>query len=243
MNLIFVSSSDFCLPILESILAAERDSLTLWQVFERQYLDLMDNVNAKEFETKAINPGWWLEPGFLDKVRQQLKSKSNSIDSKVHLATVITQPNTWNHSKELYNPVAKFCLENNIPIFQPTKLNQEISQLKEHIPNCDLGFLASFGQILNQEVLDYPKFGFVNWHPSKLPCYRGATPMQTAIRRGDQNTALSWLEMTKAMDAGNIWLQIEVNILATDTITNLSTKMGQLGAQTWAFGALGKLLS
>lgn len=91
-----------------------------------------------------------------------------------------------------------------IPYFQPEKLkNSEfIKQLKELSP--DLFIVASYGKIIPKEVLNIPKLGAINIHPSLLPRWRGPSPIQSAILAGDKETGTTIMLMDQEMDHGGI---------------------------------------
>ena len=74
-------------------------------------------------------------------------------------------------------PVKEFCLEHNIPVFQPTKLRDgtALAQIQELAP--ELIVVAAYGRILPDEILNYPAKGCINVHSSLLPRYRGAAPI------------------------------------------------------------------
>jgi methionyl-tRNA formyltransferase len=82
--------------------------------------------------------------------------------------------------------------------------------------------------------LDIPKHGFVNWHPSKLPKYRGASPIQSVILSQETDSALTWIQMTKEMDAGDIILQIPYKLNQLETFDTLANQNAELGKDTWA---------
>jgi methionyl-tRNA formyltransferase len=151
----------------------------------------------------------------------------------VELLGVVTQPDTELRGKILKNPIATYCKKYNIPCFQPEKINTQVEYFAQQFPNIDLCIVASFGQIISEEILVLPKFGCINWHPSELPKYRGATPIQTALINGDTKSALSWIQMTNEMDAGDI-IQQEIYIITLEeTFTDLATSMCTLGIRTW----------
>lgn len=199
----------------------------------------------KSFETPIIN--FWES---LEKIINN-NSQSNSQDHKfqilkkpiaaflwvfwlhlpVDLSLVVSQPDKVNRGKTISNPVSSWARDNQINLETPTKLNLEVENLSKY--NLSAGVVASFGQILNSKILQTPLFGFVNWHPSKLPKYRGCTPIQSAIMHGESETALSWIKMTPKMDAGFIWLQISTLIKNEDNFETISDKMGKLGAKNW----------
>lgn len=158
----------------------------------------------------------------------------------VQLSLVISQPDRINRNKMVVNPISSWARSKQVVLETPLKINQEIASLQKQY-EIQAGIVASFGQILNSKVLTWPTFDLINWHPSKLPKYRGPTPIQTALASGDFETALSWIKMSKKMDAGPIWLQLPVTIETSDTFDSLALKMGQLGATTWTLPLVANL--
>jgi methionyl-tRNA formyltransferase len=148
---------------------------------------------------------------------------------------VITQPANELRGKTTPNMVETWSKEHKLDVFTPVKLSNEIDFLKSQ--RLDLGIVASFGQILSVETLKTPSFGWINWHPSKLPALRGPTPMQSFLASGSSETALSWIEMGQKMDAGGILLQIDQDVDIKTDIAALAVQMGNLGASTWAIAA------
>ena len=102
---------------------------------------------------------------------------------------------------------------------------------------------ASFGQLISQNLLSKPKYGFINWHPSLLPKYRGPTPMQSTILNQEKNYGLSWITMTKAMDAGNILLQLKNDLEPELDFDVMAGELGQIGGQTLTIAMLNQILN
>jgi methionyl-tRNA formyltransferase len=162
----------------------------------------------------------------------------------IQLAVVVTQPDSVNHGRTTSNKVAKWCREQNITLFQPEKLNRALDDLQDMLfQPLDLGVVASYGQILSSQTLDLAQYGMVNWHPSRLPQFRGPTPMNETLKSNLDHSALTWICMTKEMDAGDILLQLPLEITSTWTYSELSGAMVKLGAATWALVAALKVLS
>jgi methionyl-tRNA formyltransferase len=91
--------------------------------------------------------------------------------------------------------------------------------------------VVAFGQILPTEILDLPKLGCLNVHPSLLPRLRGASPIATAILQGDDVTGVTIMLLDAGMDTGPILNQREVPISADDTTGSLAIRLAQTGAQ------------
>ena len=127
-------------------------------------------------------------------------------------------------------PVKVLAQENNIPVLQPTDLTDQkfARQLKSFSP--DLIVVAAYGKIIPKNILDIPKFGSLNIHPSLLPKYRGASPIQSAILNGDKETGVTIMLMDEKMDHGDIISKFQFPISNDDTYEFLSKKMAELGA-------------
>jgi methionyl-tRNA formyltransferase len=128
------------------------------------------------------------------------------------------------------SPVKTVAEKNNIPIFTPIRLNAEaIEKIQELQP--DLIILVAYGKILPQAVLDLPRLGAVNIHPSLLPKFRGPSPIQNALLAGEKNTGTTIMLMDAGIDTGNILRQKEINIEKNDTYLELADKLAQLSAE------------
>lgn len=164
----------------------------------------------------------------------QLKEVANEYqenlkNEKLELVGVVTAPDRYNRAKLISNKVALLAKDNDISTFQPIKLSASFEEMVKEFGDFDLGITASFGQIITQKAMNFATFGFINWHPSKLPDYRGATPMQTLLKNGEEKTALSWIKMTKEVDAGHILFQIEQPISIDGDLNILTKNMVKLG--------------
>ena len=121
------------------------------------------------------------------------------------------------------SPVSRVARENNIKVFKPTKLNDDYSEIEKIKPDLILTF--AYGQILSTNVLSLSKYKPLNIHGSLLPKYRGASPIQQALKNGDAKTGISIIEMVKEMDAGPIYAKKEIDIDISDNYTSLSEKV------------------
>lgn len=96
---------------------------------------------------------------------------------------------------------------------------------------ADIIVLTDFGQIIPQEILDIPKLGAINIHPSLLPKYRGSTPIQNVILSGELKTGVSIIKMVQKVDAGPILAQEEMDIFDFDNSLSLKERLSMLGMQ------------
>ena len=117
---------------------------------------------------------------------------------------VITEPDKPVGRKQILTPppVKTIAQKYNLPVLQTDKI--ENCKLKIENLNPSLIIVAAYGQILPKEILEIPKYGCLNVHPSLLPSYRGPSPIQTAILNGDEFTGVTLILMTEKMDAGAI---------------------------------------
>lgn len=95
----------------------------------------------------------------------------------------------------------------------------------------ELLLLSDFGLIIPKVLLTFPKYGFLNIHPSLLPKYRGATPIQSAILNGDSCSGVSIMLMNEKLDEGNIIAQSEEVKITNETFRELATKLAVVSAK------------
>jgi len=146
---------------------------------------------------------------------------------------VVTQPDRPSGRGKKLNPppIKKCALENNIHVLQPDKVRKPkfISKLKQLAP--DVIVVAAFGQILPQTVLDIPPCGVINIHPSLLPKYRGAAPIQWTLINGEVETGVSLMLLDAGEDTGDIICMEHIPIKLDDTLETLDKKLADIGAK------------
>lgn len=133
-----------------------------------------------------------------------------------------------------FSPVKQKGLELNLPIYQPAtlkdiKIIENLSNLKP-----DVLVVVAYGLKLPKEILTIPKYGAVNLHPSLLPQYRGAAPINHALINGDKVTGISSILINNRMDAGDILLQEAVPIYPEENAGELEQRLALLGAELMA---------
>ena len=154
------------------------------------------------------------------------------VESEHNLSGVVTQPDRISgRGRKLTPPaVKKVALEHELSIYQPERVRdaafiQILNQL-----NPEAIIIAAYGQILPKHVLDIPPYGCINIHPSLLPKYRGAAPIQRAIINGERTTGVTIMLMDEGEDTGDIILQKEVEIFNYDTAATLHDRLSQIAA-------------
>ncbi len=151
------------------------------------------------------------------------------VAEKTDLAGVVTQPDrpAGRGQKLQPTPVKAAALERGLPVFEPASLKAFAQELDG---TFDMFALASYGKILPQAILDMPRLGALNVHPSLLPQYRGATPIQGALLNGEAFTGVSIMVMDAGMDTGDIVSQEPVLIELDDDYGTLHDRLAQRGA-------------
>ena len=146
---------------------------------------------------------------------------------------VVTQPDRpkGRGQKLQPSPVKIFAEKFSIPILQPQKIksHESVAELKKF--PADLIVVVAFGQILSQEILDFPKFGCINVHASLLPKYRGAAPIEWCLINGEKITGVTTMQMNAGLDTGDMLLKSEVEISDEMILPELREKLSDAGAK------------
>ena len=136
------------------------------------------------------------------------------------------------------SPVKRAALAWGLPLVQPVSFKQAEATLKLAGFHPDVIVVAAFGQILPQAVLDIPRYGCLNIHPSLLPRHRGASPVAAAILAGDEFTGASIMMMDAGLDTGPVLGRVQIPISAWDNTGSLTAKLSLIAAHL-----LGEVLS
>lgn len=118
-----------------------------------------------------------------------------------------------------------------IPVYQPNTLKNGAAKeiLDELEP--DMIIVAAYGKILPDYVIDYPKYGCINVHPSLLPKYRGAAPIQWAVINGEEKTGVCIMRMDYGLDTGDVILCEDTEIGEYETTGELFDRLAELGGE------------
>ena len=155
------------------------------------------------------------------------------IDEKYDIAAVFTQPDKPRDRgmKLSYSPVKELALENNIPVYQPTKLRDGTATELIKSLRPDILVVVAYGRILPDDMLEVPKYGAINVHASLLPKYRGAAPIQWAVLNGDKTTGVTTMYLASEMDTGDIIYTSETEIGEFETSGELFDRLMVMGAE------------
>jgi methionyl-tRNA formyltransferase len=143
---------------------------------------------------------------------------------------VVTQPDrpAGRGHKLAPTPVKRAAEARGLPVFTPEKLKPFVDEARAL--GAAAFVVASYGKIVPQALLDVVPVAF-NVHPSLLPLYRGATPLQSAIRDGRTQTGVTIIAMDAGMDTGDVLLQEPTPIGATETYGELHDRLARRGAE------------
>jgi len=145
---------------------------------------------------------------------------------------VVTQPDRpkGRGNKVALSPVKEAAIQYNIPVLQPVRIKRKAQVAELAAYNADVFVVASYGQILSEEILNLPKYGCICVHASLLPKYRGASPIQQAILHGDEMAGVTIMQMDAGVDTGDILLPRTIPIEPDETGGTLHDKLAGLGA-------------
>lgn len=142
-------------------------------------------------------------------------------------------------------PIKQRALDAGVPILQPQRLKRTEDREELFGLDPDLLVTAAYGLLLPQSVLDWPKDGCWNLHASLLPRWRGASPIQQAIRHGDAESGISLMQMDAGLDTGPVLLREAIAIGPQETAAELHDRLAAVaasvlrdGLERWSEGRL-----
>ena len=146
---------------------------------------------------------------------------------------VVTQPDrAQGRSRSLLaaSPVKRVAEREGLPVLQPETPRGEAFEAALRALAPDISVVVAYGHFLPRPVIERPPLGTLNIHASLLPRWRGAAPIQAAIRAGDSESGISIMRMVPRMDAGNVLLQVPTPIADDETYGELQLRLSELGA-------------
>jgi len=154
------------------------------------------------------------------------------LDSEHDVIAVYTQPDrpSGRGRKLSPSPVKQLAVANSIPVFQPESLRDAAVQQSCRALSADVWVVVAYGLLLPQAILDIPRYGCLNIHPSLLPRWRGPTPIQAAILAGENQSGVTVMQLEKGMDSGPVLRQESLALPE-------SANSGEMYAQYFLCGA------
>jgi methionyl-tRNA formyltransferase len=154
------------------------------------------------------------------------------INNDYHILGVVTQPDRpkGRGKKHVSPPVKVVAEQYNLKVFQPESVRDKEFLDTFSAISPDMVVLTAFGQILPREIIEFPPMGCLNIHPSLLPKYRGAAPINRALINGEEKTGVTIMLMDEGVDSGDIILQEETDIDSEEIFDDLHSRLAQIGA-------------
>ena len=154
------------------------------------------------------------------------------IDERYDVVAVYSQPPRPSGRGQKLTPSPIHLLANSrgIPVHTPTSLKSDDEQAIFAAYKADIAVVAAYGMLLPKPILDAPRLGCINIHPSDLPRWRGAAPIQRTIMAGDTHTACCIMFMEEGLDTGAVLARCAYPIPAGMTAGELHDVMAMMGA-------------
>ncbi len=165
-------------------------------------------------------------PDFAVTILDALRQAGHQID------LVVSQPDRpkGRGKKMQAPPVAEYAKEQQLPLIQPASIRTEEIEDQFKTLNPDVVIVAAYGRIIPDALLAMPKYGYLNVHASILPMYRGAAPIQWALRNGDVKTGVSIMKLESGLDEGAVYECQQLTILPEWNKKDLFDALAVLGA-------------
>lgn len=146
------------------------------------------------------------------------------------VVAAVTQPDRpkGRHLHLAACPAKELAVARGLPVLTPERIGEAEGELRALAP--DLIAVAAYGQFIPRGIRELAPAGCINIHPSLLPRYRGAAPIQWAVAQGDAVTGVTIMHVAKVMDSGDMILQTEVPIGPEETAAELETRLAAIGA-------------
>ena len=153
-------------------------------------------------------------------------------NSSFKISAVVTQPDrpAGRGQKEVAPPVKLLAQKFGLPVLQPPRVKDPSFLDTLYSLKPDMVVVAAFGQILPKTIIDFPPLGCLNIHPSLLPKYRGAAPLNWSIIRGETKAGVTIMLMDEGMDSGDILTQEETPLGMAETYGELHDRLAILGS-------------
>jgi methionyl-tRNA formyltransferase len=155
-----------------------------------------------------------------------------TVEAGHQVLAVYTQPPrpAGRGQKETLSPVHQYALTKGLPVYTPETLRTEETQKQFAAHHADAAVVAAYGLLLPRPILEAPKMGCINIHPSLLPRWRGAAPIQRTIMAGDKETGVVIMRMDVGLDTGDMYMTQKFSIPDGMTATALHDTLSEMAA-------------
>lgn len=150
------------------------------------------------------------------------------IEAGYPIEVIIVNHEQARSRKQRVLEVEELANQHGIPVLNPSS-KAELIEVVQKL-SSPIAVLAAYGRIIPGAVIDHFEYGIVNVHPSKLPLYRGSTPIESVILDGSKSTAVSLMALDVKMDAGGVYVQKDVLLNSRTSKQDLVDELGGAGA-------------
>lgn len=166
-------------------------------------------------------------PDFSVPTLQELIDSDNEV-----VAVFSAPPRPKNRGMKLTpSPVHELAEKHNIPVHNPTSLRRDETYNIIQDIEADIIIVVAYGFIVPKNILEAKKYGCLNLHPSSLPRWRGAAPLQRTIIAGDKSTSVCIMQMDEGLDTGDVLLRKDFDLEDRITLSELHDKCAEIGAK------------
>ena len=155
------------------------------------------------------------------------------VESRHEVALVFSRPDRPVGRRQVLTPppVVAAARARQIDCLQPQSLKSDEIDARLRQSGADAAVVVAYGKLIPGRLLEIPRHGFVNLHPSLLPRHRGPSPIQWALVCGDRATGVTTIQIDESMDTGPILLQRRVPIEPDETAEMLAPRLAEIGAE------------
>ena len=169
--------------------------------------------------------------GFFGTPDFALKFLNYLYENNAEISFIVTQPASVSGRGKKINPspVQKWGLEKNLKVYSPIKVNDPNFRKNIKEQNVDFIIIVAYGNLIDDFIINFPKFLTINVHASLLPKWRGAAPIQRSILNDDKETGICIMKVEEKLDAGPIIKLKKIKIKFNDNAGSLYQKMILVG--------------
>ena len=157
------------------------------------------------------------------------------LDSRHEVVAVLTRPDApaGRGRRVVRSPVGALADEAGLPVLTPRRPSDPefLDTLRALAPDCCA--IVAYGALVPRAALDVPRYGWVNLHFSLLPAWRGAAPVQAAVRHGDEITGAATFRLEEGLDTGPVYGVVTEAVAPTDTAGDLLGGWPAPGPRCW----------
>ena len=176
-------------------------------------------------DLKGVRVGFFGTPDFALKFLKYL------YENNAEISFIVTQPASQSGRGKKINPspVEKWGLEKKLKVYSPVKVNESNFQKDIKKQKVDFIIVVAYGNLIDEFIINFPKFLTINVHASLLPKWRGAAPIQRSILNDDKETGICIMKVEKKLDAGPIIKLEKIKINYDDNAGSIYKKMILVG--------------